>query len=129
MDDARGAALTVGKICQTTPITMWTSEADVQEALHDWLAVYYPVMREQRISDRDRPDFLIPTDAGNIAVEVKIQGSGSQILRQLGRYAQSEQVQALVFVSTRRVLLSGIPLAIHGKPIAVALIGGVGSII
>jgi hypothetical protein len=107
----------------------WTCETDLQEALHVVLGAYYPVMREQRISVQDRPDFLVTTTAGVVAVEVKIQGARNPVLRQLGRYAASAQVDAVVLASTRRTLLHAMPAEIHGKPVEVALIGGVRSIV
>ncbi|UQX13566.1 DUF5131 family protein [Candidatus Mycobacterium methanotrophicum] len=53
--------------------------------------------RESRLSERDRPDFLI---AGTVVVEVKLKTPRSAVLRQLGRYAGHEQIEAIVLAST-----------------------------
>jgi hypothetical protein len=107
----------------------FSCEADLQAALHVTLASYYPVVREWRLSVRDRVDFLVSTGTARVAVEIKIQGARNPVLRQLGRYAAHDQVDALVLASTRRVLLHAMPPVVHGKPVAVALVGGVGRLV
>lgn len=74
-------------------------------------------IREVRMGKRDRPDFMVQ---GDIALEVKIKGSVSALLRQIARYASHERVKAVVIVSTRR-LHGDIPESLMGKPIVFVL--------
>jgi hypothetical protein len=76
--------------------------------------------REVRLNDKDRPDFMV----GRIAIEVKIKGSKSEVITQLHRYAQCEQVDGLVLVTNCARHL-GMPATLNGKPLHVAsLLGG-----
>lgn len=130
VNDARHAANMVALwISNVDPDVAAAKEVTLQAALHVALSAYYPVMREQPISERDRPDFLVTHPGGVVAVEVKINGARTPVLRQLGRYAANDSVDAVVLASTRRVLLHAMPDAIHGKPLAVVLIGGVRSLV
>ena len=69
-----------------------------------------------------RLDFLVDV-AGGTALEVKIDGSTSNLIRQLGRYAELESVHALLVVTTRH-RLARVPREIAGKPVRVALLLG-----
>lgn len=78
-----------------------TNEADLQAAiarLFDSLGIEYA--REVHIGRgaADRIDFL----CGHVGVEVKVQGSVSEIARQLQRYADSKMVEHLVLATTMR---------------------------
>lgn len=89
------------------------------EAILEEAGITY--QREERLTPRDRIDFLV----GETGIEVKINGSPSEIIRQLGRYAAHEHITALVLASSRIRLIRGIPATIHGVPvIPVALRGG-----
>jgi hypothetical protein len=91
------------------------NEEDYQDAVEDVLVkqgVQYE--REVWLTPRDRIDFLVEPGWG---VEVKVDGSRSEHLRQLGRYATSERVQGLVLASSRLALLADIPPAIHDVPL------------
>lgn len=73
--------------------------------------------REKRLSDRDIPDFLV---APGIAVECKLSGRGHgkmAIFKQVERYAQHEQVLALVLITN---VAMGLPPTINGKPVYLA---------
>lgn len=104
----------------------WASETDLQEGLAQCLAEYgYPVEREVRLSGRDRIDLLVH----RTGIEVKVAKPGTatpieRVLAQLGRYAQSDQVDELVLVSTsarHRI----VPQTVGGKPLrAVVLQSG-----
>lgn len=75
------------------------SETDLQEAVASVLReAGVPFDREYRLGPRDRVDFLID---GSVAVELKIDGSFSEVLRQLHRYSEHDTVKALVLVTTR----------------------------
>ena|SRR6266536_1553684 len=76
--------------------------------------------REVPLTRGDRIDFLV----GAIGVECKTDGSLSALVRQLFRYAQADQVEALVVVTTR-LRLARLPPSFNGKPITVvATLGG-----
>jgi hypothetical protein len=68
--------------------------------------------REVRLDARNRPDFMI----GTVAVEVKIQGTFAQFLRQAARYLELEQISALIVVGTPK-WLPAVPATLLGKPI------------
>ncbi len=75
--------------------------------------------REVALAPKDRIDFLI----GTVGLEVKVDGAEMDVLRQLMRYAQSDQVRALILV-TNRSKHSQMPDSLQGKPLAVYLQGG-----
>jgi len=77
--------------------------------------------REARLSERDRIDFLLR--ASGIGLEVKVDGSRSSVLGQLWRYAECQDIQALLLVSTRfqHVRLRG---PVLGKPLFVVWVTG-----
>jgi hypothetical protein len=66
--------------------------------------------REYRLTARDIPDFFT---RGHIAVEVKVQGSQAAHLRQLKRYADHQDVSAVVLVTRRG---GDMPDTLSGKP-------------
>lgn len=70
--------------------------------------------REERLSESDIVDFLCD---GGIACEVKIKGRRMAIYRQLERYAQHENVRAILLVTA---LPMGLPEFIKGKPTFIA---------
>lgn len=75
--------------------------------------------REKRLSARDRLDFFID----GTAIELKIDGSWSDLLRQLDRYAESDVVTELVVITTSR-RLAAMPASLRDKPVHVAYVGG-----
>lgn len=76
--------------------------------------------REVRLSARDRIDFMV----GALGVEVKMQGSTTRLLRQLGRYAEHEDVEELLLVATSTRLVRGIPERIHGVSVSAMVLRG-----
>lgn len=68
--------------------------------------------REQVIAGAGRIDFVV----GRCGVEVKINGSVSDVVRQLHRYAQSVEIESLLLV-TRRVFHNQVPGELNGKKI------------
>lgn len=70
--------------------------------------------RELHISKKDRPDFIL---SNGIAIEVKIQGSLSQFLRQASRYLIDEAITELIVVGTPH-WISRVPSTLHGKSIS-----------
>lgn len=98
------------------------SEADLQASIAETLTEHkVDADREVRLSDEDRIDFMV----GRIGVEIKIDGTARTVLRQLRRYAASDQVDALVLVTNRATHLR-LPEQIDGKPLLVRFIGGQG---
>ncbi len=83
------------------------------------------IEREIALTERDRPDFVVwdatPAvavgDAG-IAIEVKIGGSTSALLRQVWRYAESPRVREILVVSSIRQH-SQLADTARGKPVRV----------
>lgn len=67
--------------------------------------------REVSLSKADRIDFLL---AERIGIEVKVDGSISALTRQLFRYAQHEEISALVLV-TSQLRLTHLPKVLNGK--------------
>ncbi|WP_081288731.1 hypothetical protein [Mycolicibacterium conceptionense] len=103
----------------------WTTERELQDAMWSVLAAQFPgAQREAVLSPKDRPDFLVLLDGTAVAIEVKVAGARSAVLRQLGRYAAHDTVDAIVLASGRRVLAAGIPEVIHGKPVLSIHLGG-----
>ncbi len=96
-----------------------STEALLQAAIAEVLtreAVTF--QRETVLSARDRPDFLLPP---GLAIEVKIKGPVSAVLRQLERYAEHDRVGAVLLVTTRPDHI--VPAEINGKPILCVCIG------
>ncbi|MCA2247582.1 hypothetical protein JF729_07195 [Mycobacterium intracellulare] len=79
--------------------------------------------RECRLSERDRPDFLV---GGQVVVEVKLKTPRSVVLRQLGRYAEHGQVEAIVLATTSFSTLRNMRVTIHQVPVYPAVLRGVG---
>jgi hypothetical protein len=73
--------------------------------------------REARLSRTDRIDFLVK---GGIGIEAKVRYPGRAIYRQLVRYAEVEQITALVLMSATAL---GLPPSINGKPLFYVSIG------
>jgi hypothetical protein len=97
-----------------------SSEDAVQRGLAVALGeIGVPAAREVQV-DCGRLDFLT---ADGTAIEVKLHGSTNDLLRQLSRYAQLEQVKGLLVVTTRH-RLAQLPAELGGKPLSVALLVG-----
>ena len=102
----------------------WCDERDLQTAIGSVLAQRFDVQAETALSERDRPDFLVTVGGRLVAVEVKVQGAWTSIVRQLGRYATHPGVDAVVLADGRRALLPGLPDQIHGKPVDGVYVSG-----
>ena len=94
-------------------------EKSAQVALQAaFLADGIPHEREFSLSKADIVDFLIE---GGIALEMKLKGSRSQILRQIERYAEHDQVQEIILLTGRCM---HIPDEINGKRAVVVWMSG-----
>ena len=90
-------------------------EDDLQIAIASVLSnSSIPFSREYKLTATDRPDFLV----GKVAIEVKVDGSAVALTRQVHRYAQSKEVDA-VLVVTSRSRHRNIPREMNGKPVRV----------
>lgn len=67
------------------------------------------VEREVILTPQDRIDFMV----GGLGIEVKTDDTRARVIRQLGRYAGHERVQALLLVSSKPELALSIPPVIH----------------
>jgi hypothetical protein len=100
----------------------FSSELGLQDGIAQVLALLaIPFDREVPLNAKDRPDFMVD----GIAVEVKVDGTTSEVTRQIHRYAQEKSVQAVLLV-TSRLRHDNLPSTINRKPVAVlALLGGI----
>jgi hypothetical protein len=97
------------------------TEDDLQQAIKNHLdaAQVFPE-REVRLSDgHSRIDMI----AGRTGIEVKLEGSWANVIRQLTRYAKCPEIESLVLVTTR-AKHHKLPDQLCGKPLnLVSLIG------
>ena len=70
--------------------------------------------KEVLLAPKNRIDFLV----GRIGIEIKIDMSLAGVTRQLWRYADSDQIEAIILVTTRHAHRA-LPLEMKGKPIFV----------
>jgi hypothetical protein len=99
----------------------FTTEDDLQaQLLRVLLEAGLDAVREVRLSDgRSRIDLLV----ADVGIEVKTNGSWSDVARQLTRYAHCDEISSLVLV-TSRAKHHSIPRELAGTPIdLVSLIG------
>ena len=122
MTGAEAAQAVADHLCSFT--YQWTTEVELQDAIWDVLPPNFTADRERALSRRDRPDFIVDVDGLSVAIEVKVAGARSAVLRQLGRYAEHDQIDAIILASGRRVLAAGIPEIIHAKPVLAIHLGG-----
>ncbi len=100
----------------------FTDEAMLQRGIAEVLTgAGYVVKREKRLSRKDRPDFMVED---GVAIEVKIDGSLTSVMRQLSRYAENVTVGAIVFVTTRATQALRVPKEFCGKPVRTVLLAG-----
>jgi hypothetical protein len=92
-------------------------EVDLQDAV-EWLLKSYRVefIREHDLTGHGRVDFM----CGDVAVEIKVNGSARAIYRQCRRYCECPEVKALILVTNKTI---GLPEEINGKPCRVLSVG------
>lgn len=95
------------------------SEAELQNAVAIALKDAGVVFDRERGLGRDRVDFF----AQGVAIELKIDGSLSDVTRQLHRYAQHPEVTAVLLVTTR-MLHDRMPREMCGKRLRVLRVAG-----
>lgn len=95
-----------------------STEAQFQDSTEQALkAADVEFVREHSLSRKDRPDFMV----GSIALELKISGSFSEVLLQVQRYSQHDDVSEIVLLTSKSRLCK-MPPHLSRKPIHVALI-------
>lgn len=118
-DDPGEAAAEVTRLVESHRFTE-PGESALQAAIARLLReAGIPSEREHGLGPGCRVDFFLP--APGLAVEVKVAGSPSGVVRQLLRYAERESVRAIVLVTTRRSMAAKMPRTLLGKPLACAL--------
>ena len=70
------------------------------------------VAREAALGALGVVDFLVD----GLAVEVKVRGTRVEVVRQVHRYLQHEEVRGLLLITTRAAL-ARVPATIAGKPV------------
>ncbi len=91
-----------------------SDEYGYQDQLESWLKTTREFfLREVVLSKTDRVDFLVD----GIAVELKVKCPANEILRQLARYAQHDEVREILLISVTRAALQNLPPTLNGKPV------------
>ncbi len=92
----------------------FTCEDDLQQGIA--IALQFaglPYEREVVLSKRDRPDFVVDQ---RLAIEIKIKGTLAQALRQISRYSEHPQIEAILLVGSPW-WLRDVPPVVGGKPV------------
>lgn len=115
-DRVLGPVITMGNITQALENKRFrfTCEGDLQQGIA--IALQFaglPYEREVVLSKRDRPDFVVD---GRFAIEIKIKGTLAQALRQINRYSEHDQIEAILLVGSP-YWLRDVPQTIGGKPV------------
>ena len=99
----------------------YANEHELHQGVGEALtAAGVPFSREVALNARDRIDLLI----GRVGIEVKVKGSWRDVQRQLARYADSDQISALVLVTSKPTHLR-VATQLNGKPVHVHRVGSV----
>ena len=85
------------------------SDEKATQAQIEQLLSEFEVSREHRLSQHHVVDFMID----GVAVEIKVKGQATAILRQCEKYCSFDEVKALVLVTGRSM---GFPEELNGKP-------------
>jgi len=96
-----------------------------ESELHDAIAkmlddIGVAYEREYRLDAHDRPDFWLPDN--RVAIEAKVDGSSTEVARQLKRYASHDVVRDVILVTTR-ARHNAVPDSLSGKPVHVVNVG------
>lgn len=103
--------------CRLNAVVEKEAQSDLERGL---INSNFKFEREYRLSERDIVDFVVHTDTGLIAIELKIKAQRMSIYRQLCRYAKHDEVAAVVLLTGTAMNL---PALIENKPAAVISLG------
>lgn len=93
----------------------YASEKDLQRGIEEVLVKHgVPYQREVALGPGSYLDFLVGDGVG---IEVKVDGSNSNVFRQLHRYAEFPQVKSLILYTTRTRHKAGLPPTMRDKPV------------
>jgi hypothetical protein len=77
-------------------------------------------VREVVLGPKDRIDFLLPSGLG---IEVKVKGSMTEVVMQLARYAEHQDVTSLILVTTKQQHAT-VPERLNGKRVTSIVLNG-----
>jgi len=98
----------------------YSSEYDLQDGIASILTAAGIGFQREVVLGSDRLDFLID---GTTALEVKVGGSPSALVRQIHRYAAQGGIESIIVVTTKRQHVIHIPPTINGKPVEAIHVG------
>jgi len=99
------------------------NEAELHlEVAHVLTAIGCKYLREHSLSPLSRIDFYLPEH--KIGIEVKVAGGVTQVMRQIHRYNEHDQVDGVILL-TSRVRHTSLPKTLADKPVRVVSIGGI----
>lgn len=82
-----------------------------------------PFRAEVTLGQGDRIDFVVGDARPLIGIELKIEGGLSEVTRQVHRYLQHPELDAVLVVATV-MRLGGLPSEMNGKPVQVLTLIG-----
>lgn len=100
----------------------WNEQA-LQDALEEVLIENGIAYVRECILGSDRIDFVADVDGSRIAIECKVDGGPSAVLEQVIRYAEREEIGAVILVTSKRTHRFA-KTEFQGKPFAVVWITG-----
>lgn len=95
-----------------------SAEMGLQNGIATVLTEHRIPFKRELIAGNDRYDFF----CDGVVIEVKRDGSFSEVLRQVERYCKSPTVDAVVIASSKR--WPNEPVTFHGKPVRVLHLTG-----
>lgn len=98
------------------------TQREIAQVLDGAAVVYERECRLPAADGRvDIPDFLVRTEGGEVAVEVKLRERRRTVEAQVARYCRQPRVKALLLLTNTAMAL---PATIEGKPVRVVSLGG-----
>ncbi len=93
----------------------YANESDIQRGIATILDKHsLKHTREHQLDSGSRLDFLT---SDGVAIEVKVDGSNANVIRQLHRYAGFKEVTGVVLFTTRSRHTQNLPDTMQGKPV------------